>query len=358
MRLHHAIILSSALIPLMGADGGCGGPILDNNGFDLWCGDQLCFWEIEDGSVEQIPTWHEGDLGVDLVGNSVALSQAARTTAECLRVSAVADVEETAEVTVEIDFFDSGTADIIERIPTTSWEPISLLITPPVHSQGARFRIRKLGAGRAQLAELGIEEADKCTAPPVEIGPRPLGATCRDNADCESDTCLIVFPDFPEFGGVCAGCIDSAGCADGEICGVETPESLIISSRVDCTAPGIDPVGAKCRDGAECISGICNAAGECSDCLSASDCGGAACVPNQVWEPGDFDTGQSILGYVCDASLEAGASCSFDASCASGACAGEPLRMCESSNRECVDDTDCYKDAACVTVGASGGVCQ
>ena len=42
-----ATLLASTFTALMGADGGCGEdpPILDNNGFDLWCGNRLCYWE-------------------------------------------------------------------------------------------------------------------------------------------------------------------------------------------------------------------------------------------------------------------------------------------------------------------------
>lgn len=363
MKLH-AILLTSALIPLMGADGGCGDPILENNGFDLWCGDTLCFWEVEEGSIEKIPTWHSADSGVEFVGNSVAISQAARTTAGCLRISAVANVAETAEVDVEIDFFDDGTIDVVERIPTTDWEPISLLVTAPGGSQGARFRIRKLGSGVAQLAELGVEVADKCVNPPVETGPRPLGATCRDNDDCASGGCLFGSPGQTLFTGVCVGCLDESGCDAGEVCGVSIPESLVITRAVQCVAPALDPVGAPCRDDLECASGVCNIGafnqGVCGDCRDSGDCtAGAACVDNVIW-PADEDGLQpGPVGLICDGSQLAGAPCSFDATCASGVCSGgDPLRLCEGDNRECVDDSDCYEGAACVTVGTSGGSCE
>src|SRR5215468_1920822 len=53
----------------------CGGGITRDPGFDLWCGDVLCAWKIERGEVLRVPTWNEGDAGVELVGPDAAIEQ-------------------------------------------------------------------------------------------------------------------------------------------------------------------------------------------------------------------------------------------------------------------------------------------
>ena len=58
------ILAGASFFLLTGYEGGCGEPpILDNNGFDLWCGDELCHWSTDKGAVERVPTWHSGDVG-------------------------------------------------------------------------------------------------------------------------------------------------------------------------------------------------------------------------------------------------------------------------------------------------------
>jgi hypothetical protein len=32
------------------------GQIITDRGFDLWCGDRLCYWKPERGDVAQVPT--------------------------------------------------------------------------------------------------------------------------------------------------------------------------------------------------------------------------------------------------------------------------------------------------------------
>ena len=345
-----ATLLCAALIPMMGADGSCGDPILENNGFDLWCGDQLCSWDVEAGQAIKIPTWHESDFGIELVGNSAAISQQTRIGSgiECLRVQAVANIEETAEVTVEVDFFDDGVVDAVERIPSSDWDPVTVLVTAPEIYQGARFRIRKLGSGVAQLAELVVESADKCVDPPPVIDERPLGAVCIDGAQCASGVC-----DFLGFfAGTCGECIDDVDCGDG-VCGLTAPGSRVLSAYRACADAAADSIGALCAVDGECESGICE--GVCAGCRTEAECGGSACVSQIVDVP---EIAYLELGGACEGGAP-GDPCTYDASCASGECAGPaPLKMCADDKRPCDTDDDCYGDTACVTVGTAGGTCR
>lgn len=348
-----ATLLCVALIPMMGADGGCGDPILENNGFDLWCGDQLCFWEVEDGAAVKIPTWHAADFGIELRGNSAAISQQSRLSGfDCLRIRAVANIEETAEVTVEVDFFDDGVVDASERIPTSDWAPITVLVTAPELYAGARFRIRKLGSGVAQLAELVVESADKCVDPPPVINDRPFGAVCVDGAQCASGMC-----DYLNLlSGTCGECLVDEDCAGG-VCGLTAPTSRVLDLHRVCAEPGAAAIGALCASDAECGSGYCE--GVCSSCRSAADCGGAACVAHAFEVQTEERFAHIDLGLVCASGGASGDPCTYDRECASGECAGPaPLAMCSDDRRPCDNDADCYGDAFCVTVGTAGGSCQ
>lgn len=349
-----ATLLCAALIPMMGADGSCGDPILENNGFDLWCGDQLCFWEIEAGQAVKIPTWHEADFGVELVGNSAAISQQSRIGSgiECLRVRAVANIEETAEVTIEVDFFDDGVVDAAERIPTSDWAPVTVLITAPEIYSGARFRIKKLGSGTAQLAELGVERADKCVDPPPEVTERPLGAACIDGSQCASGTCDFI----GLFVGTCGECLSDEDCGS-DVCGLTAPDSRVLDHYRTCVAPGADATGELCAADAECSSGYCD--GVCSGCRSAADCGGAGCVQHAVEIDGEELFAFVDLGLVCEGAGVPGDPCAYDIECASGDCAGAAaMGMCSDDRRPCDNDDACYGDAFCVVVGTAGGSCR
>ena len=45
------------LLPaLLGAK--CGESIVKDPNFDLWCGETLCNWQVEQGTITRAPTWH------------------------------------------------------------------------------------------------------------------------------------------------------------------------------------------------------------------------------------------------------------------------------------------------------------
>ena len=156
---------------LMGADDGCGGPpVVNNNGFDLWCGAELCYWEVESGEVKRAPTWHENDYGAEFIGPLVAISQYSPVTLfnSCFRFRAVANVEITTRVLVQVDYDDDGTYEVEQQVPTSDWARVEFELAAPRSVDGARFRLSKEGNGEAILAEMQVEKADKCSLPPLE----------------------------------------------------------------------------------------------------------------------------------------------------------------------------------------------
>jgi hypothetical protein len=59
--------------------GGCqssevSGPLGSKSGLLAWCGEELCDWTVEEGSVERVPTWHEQEFGARLDGELTVLS--------------------------------------------------------------------------------------------------------------------------------------------------------------------------------------------------------------------------------------------------------------------------------------------
>src|SRR5262245_3009110 len=69
-------------------------PLNDDPGFDDWCGDHLCHWQVVEGSIQKVPTWHDRDYGVELVGPQVTLTQRPSITSQaCLEFKVIADIE-------------------------------------------------------------------------------------------------------------------------------------------------------------------------------------------------------------------------------------------------------------------------
>jgi hypothetical protein len=166
----------------------CTGDVLHDPGFDIWCGDELCSWDVEKGEVRKVATWHDGDPGVDLVGDEAAISQlGASPPALCLRFSLVADLAEGTTVTLEMDLDDDGTVEYARDLPASSWAELVYL----VELDGAgdiRFRLRKTGGGRAVLAQIRAVDNPACGGDRlVSAGPAeqacadadPAGGSCR-----------------------------------------------------------------------------------------------------------------------------------------------------------------------------------
>jgi hypothetical protein len=164
---------------------GC--PLDDDPGFDDWCGDRLCRWDVDQGAIRKAPTWHERDLGVELVGSDVVLRQFdAVDSVTCLDFKVIADIDPAASVFVEMDFLSDGTIDYRQRIPSASWKPLSFLVSAPTWYQGVTLTIRKESEGRAVLARLEMSSGTGCTGAPIALANRPAGAWCETAAQCAS----------------------------------------------------------------------------------------------------------------------------------------------------------------------------
>lgn len=145
----------------------CTGDVLHDPGFDIWCGDELCSWDIEKGDVRKVSTWHDGDPGVDLVGDEVAISQLSEyAPVDCLRFSLVADVSADASVTLEMDLDDDGTVEYARAIPTSNWAELVYQVELGYHDD-IRFRLRKTGSGHAVLAQIRAVDNPECGGEPV-----------------------------------------------------------------------------------------------------------------------------------------------------------------------------------------------
>src|SRR5678815_901926 len=104
------------------------GDITRDSGFDLWCGDQLCAWKVLRGETRRAATWHDADSGVELVGSDTAISQLTPVNSfdtRCIKFDLISNVEDTAEVFLDVDSEGDGTVEQHDRIPTSRWEPQS-----------------------------------------------------------------------------------------------------------------------------------------------------------------------------------------------------------------------------------------
>jgi hypothetical protein len=326
------------------------GVIISDAGFDHWCGDKLCFWDLERGQIRQVPTWHAGDDGVELVGADVAISQMTRVTSddtECQHFEMIADIAPDAEVHLEADVFDDGTVDFRERIPTAAWRRVVVRVGIAGSYEGVRFRVTKAGPGRAVLARIHAEVADGGCPSLVPV-TRPLGARCTTGDDCVSGVCT---PDW--LAGVCSTCASGADCDDGEVCGRADDVPGHLADWHTCLPAASRALGEPCFADGECASGACDGTlcGECNDQVACQD---GACEPASPEVP--------VL--VCAGPARAaGAACVIGDQCASGRCDGVALGTCGSSYFDaCFEDDDCPGDTrspgTCSFVAVAGGTCQ
>lgn len=363
--------LSTITLVLAAAAAGGGatdcGEAIDDSGFDTWRDGELVHWRVEKGAVAPAPTWHEGDLGVELVGAEVAISQLSEVAASdghCLAFELVADVEEDADVHLQVDLYGDGTVELDERIPTSDWRALRYRVRMPASYDGVRFRLTKLG-GHAVLANIGarIVRDDECAGEALDPGLRPVGIACTAGSECASGICAD---------DVCATCAADADCGPGGICAIADRVDANRTEWRTCAPAGGLPLGAFCLDDAWCATGIC-AGTVCSLCQDDSTCGGGTCETLRTtvdfggtYEPVDYPAGMHCAPAVV---APAGSPCIADGDCASGACRGEDLGVCAAPGgfflwpRHCDDDMDCPGYAfgdwpRCVTVGIRGGVCQ
>jgi hypothetical protein len=262
------LILPIALLasPL---SGGCDEEVEDPS-FQAWCGNTLCAWDLEAGRIARVGTWHPSDYGVDLVETPTILSQVTgRPTSElldvevldverycsdlaglylpdtndcirqvstsassCMRFEVTADVEDTAQVMIEVDYGADGSVDHMQPMVASDWEPVSFLTSLPTWPGLVRYRIHKRGTGRAVIAHFGVRLATDCVDP-VTVDERPLGVACETGAQCAGGVCASIAS-----WQACSECTDDLGCGAGETCQVVLEEAHPNGAYRTCrTAP-------------------------------------------------------------------------------------------------------------------------
>ncbi len=350
-------LLGAAALQLGASD--CGTPIIRDPGFDLWCGDQLCTWKVVRGDARPVATWHEDDLGIELVGDDSAIAQLApvdSSEASCIRFDLIADVADTVDAQLGLDIFGDGTIDHSERIPASRWKPLSFHLKIDGPYAGIRFVLSKRGTGRAVFAQIAADRSYECGAISAIVpGPAPLGAPCSTDADCASERCeLSSFATELPVPRVCVGCVRVDGvdsCAAGSVCGAATPISSVQEESLACTTPGSRVLGERCYSDAECATQICNQ-DRCSTCRD--NCGEEACGALDWMSPSVCSPGKGRR--------EAGEPCAYSSDCASAECVGEPRRVCL-DGRACGAPDDCpvFDDLSpgpCLSAGVQGGTCR
>jgi hypothetical protein len=173
---------TAALAALLVLAGGCF-DLVDDYSFQLWCGDVLCAWDLEEGRIERAPTWHEADYGVSFVGDPAAISQLVPESnlyVGCMRFEAITAVDSDAEVRLELDFEDDGSVELERTLERADWENTLFYVNPPIAYAQVRIRLVKYGEGRAVVARLRVRDASpgQCAGPPLEPGgPAPTART-------------------------------------------------------------------------------------------------------------------------------------------------------------------------------------
>jgi hypothetical protein len=361
------------------------GEALRDPGYDLWCGDELCAWKLERGEIKRVPTWHEGDSGVELIGTDTAISQLSPLDSGdgqcrdqpdggtkctypddvCLEFSLLANIDENAVVDLNVDVFADGTIDHPQRLPIGKWQPLAYKIVIRKPFAGVRFQLAKSGSGVAQLANIGAKLARNCDGLPViDPRPAPLGSPCDIGTDCASGICGASNSPIP-FAGisgflqptyVCLGCDLDHNCTTGvSVCGVGDALSPIRAQETVCVPLGSKPLGESCFFPNECATNYCTG-GVCSTCNGSSCPNGETC--GEAWDA-------VFSAWVCSPNghvRTAGEPCVTHDDCASGTCVGAERSQCD-DGRPCVTAAQCpfekgLQNGACTTVGIQGGSCQ
>src|ERR1700689_2726105 len=142
MRAIPSIIIVAAAATQLGSTD-CGQVIRDS-GFDLWCGDALCAWTTERGAILKVPTWNEGDPGVQFVGDDGAIEQLTPVDSSdgtCIEFDLIANIDDNAEVDLNIDVNGDGTVEQSERLPTSNWASLTYKIALRAPFAGVRFAV-------------------------------------------------------------------------------------------------------------------------------------------------------------------------------------------------------------------------
>ncbi|HEY4177640.1 MAG TPA: hypothetical protein VGM90_12430 [Kofleriaceae bacterium] len=348
--------------------GGCGegGQVTRDPGFDLWCGDTLCSWKIDRGSIAKIGTWHADDPGVAFLGADSAISQVSpvnSTDGHCIKFQLLSKVEGSAQIELRVDIGDDGTVDQTERFPVSDhWELLVYDIYMNRDYNGARFEIAKSGNGNAAIAQIDANiDPGACDGFSSALAdPQGNGTVCDLNTQCESGMCngMSHVPGLDNH--TCQGCAPgvSGTCGATDTCGAVEPFSAVLDDVIHACVPAHSAkTGQRCYDDSQCANSTC-VQGVCSTCRTAADCGaGDTCGTTFLYGP-------NVCAYKLG-HRTTGQSCFDNADCASGACNGTPRYQCD-DGRSCPggDRTLCppqsgfsLEPGPCTEVGIEGGTC-
>jgi hypothetical protein len=320
--------------------------LVENPSFDQWCGRKLCSWTTDEGRVERVKTWHQGDYGVSFEATPTQISQLSREEpVRCMRVDLIADVAATAAMTLAFDFNADGVIEYSQAVPSVSWRSVQFLVPAPVDYESLRYILRKAGTGHAVIAQLrvveeyGEEGEDPCAGAAIQI---ENGAACTVDAACASGTCL---------GGVCRGCAELGSCESGAPCHLDAQCASGSCTGGVCSECGESgcAAGAPCDADGECASAACVSTfapsrvrdpESCLHCDDDKDCGGFASCDQELGAcntcqlgAGELGPGLSVLPKQCAACVE-GSDCSIGA-CTFGVCSS------------CRSDADCAPGESC-----------
>jgi hypothetical protein len=353
MRIASFCIVVIALAQVGATD--CDGGIIRDPGYDLWCGNSLCAWKLVRGRIDRAATWHDGDPGVLFIDLDTTIEQFTPVNSRdgsCIRFDLIANVDESAQLALDIDLYGDGTIERSFPLATTAWQPVSyrFAIEPPF--TGIRFAFTMRNFGTAVLARMHanvIPDFECVGIEPIRGGPAPLGALCATATDCASQICVDAF-----FSSTCGACDPLAPtCAGGQICGLDDPGPPERGVPLACVAAGVRELNEGCYGDAECESGICQL-GVCSTCRANAQCDSG----QDCWQVYPHGASVCVPAFQTQAR---GEPCVSDFECSSGACVGKPRRQCF-DGRSCTSDANCPVDGSlvpghCLIVGVQGGTC-
>lgn len=272
-----------------------------NSGFDLWCGDALCNWTVEQGEVEKTGTWHQRDYGAQLVGDPVVLYQSMLVedlVRGTLTFDVVADFDDDARIVAEVDTDGVGDANFNADL-RGDWHVHTFDRDVETSSGRLDFRVRKSGRGEATLARFAVT-LRYFNGPQFECFD---GEGCTDGF-CFDGLCLPILED----GGWCR--VDD-GCRSG-FCALDTAscQTLGATNR---------SLGWPCEEATQCESGFCDTV-----CAPHPDAGtvadGDPCAIDVVCVSGFCDPDAAACVTPVDGTLAPGRHCTLGRQCASGAC--------------------------------------
>ena len=251
-RASLAVVSAFGLVTL---GGDCDGDIVQDPTFRDWCGDSLCAWHLDAGSVQPVPTWNADDFGVSFVDTPTQISQVTtESSATCILFTSVANIDPAADMTIGVDFNNDGSVEFTGQLGATQWQQVQTEITAPAAYQGITFVLRKGGSGTAVLAEMRIQSSTGCSAAPVTIdaGTLLFGEKCADSTECASGlTCTGVGTDL-----LCSQCSASVSCANAVAC---TARGVFLPSQCG-PGQGLGRTGDPCLNGTDCASGASDGA--------------------------------------------------------------------------------------------------